>query len=227
VRYRLQAAGFFVLAVAGMVLAAVAEAHRLSGWSHLGAIVVGGALGLGFGLLGKAYFIGVSVPSMGRQLTAMVQAMEAGQPVSGSFWAGLRDLVPKSRHHEEGSWPGSDEPFPLPGQVPHLTRWLSGKVVITPESVIWRRTAGGTRDLTGAQCTGERRTDPSYTEMSLTMPQLYQGEPLRVITLHVNGNDVEVVTQVQLLEILRYSLARTPSIHGSDAGRLDGSGATS
>jgi hypothetical protein len=100
-------------------------------------------------------------------------------------------------------------------------------VVITPESVIWHRTAGRARDLIGAQCTAERQPDPSYTEMTLTMPRLYQGEPLRVITLHANGTDVELVTQVQLLEILRYSLARTPSIRGSDTGRLGGSTETS
>jgi len=94
VRYVLLAAGFFVIAVAGIVMGTVAEAHQLSGFSHLAAIVVGLALGLMFGLLGRAYFLGVRVPSLGRQLTAMVQAMEAGQPVSGSFWAGLLDLVP-------------------------------------------------------------------------------------------------------------------------------------
>jgi hypothetical protein len=208
----LLAAGSFVIAVASIVMGTVADAHHLSGVSHLAAIVAGLALGLMFGLLGMAYFIGVSVPSLARRLTEMVQAMEAGQPVSGSFWAGLRDLVPRSPGREEGSWPGSDEPFPLPGQRPRLTRWLRGQVVITPESVMWHRTRGGARDLTGAQCTAERRPDPSYTEMTLTMPHLYQGEPLRVITLHANGTDVELVTQVQLLEILRYSLARTPSI---------------
>jgi hypothetical protein len=212
VRYVLLAGGCFVIAVAGIVMGTVADAHQLSGFSHLAAIVVGLALGLMFGLLAMANFIGVSVPSLARKLTAMVQAMEAGQPVSGSFWAGLRDLGPKSPGREEGSWPGSDEPFPLPGQRPRLTRWLRGRVVITPESVMWHRTGGGARDLTGAQCTAERRPDPSYTEMTLTMPRIYQGEPLMVITLHANGTDVELVTQAQLLEILRYSLARTPSI---------------
>jgi hypothetical protein len=225
--YVLLAGGFFVIAVAGIVMGTVAEAHQLSGFSHLAAVVVGLALGLMFGLLARAYFLGVSVPSLGRQLTAMVQAMEAGQPVSGSFWAGLRDLVPKSPSREEGSGPGSYEPYPLPGQRPRLTRWLSGRVVITPESVIWHRTAGRARDLTGAECTAERQPDPSYTEMTLTKPRLYHGEPMRVITLQANGTDVELVTQVQLLEILRYSLARTRSIRGSDTGRLGGSSETS
>jgi hypothetical protein len=216
-----------VLAVAGSVVGTVAAAHQLSGFSHLAAIVVGLALGLVLGLLGRAYVVGVRVPSLARQLTAMVQAMEAGQPVYGTFWAGLRDLVPKSHGREEGSWAGSDDPFPLPGQRPRLTRWISGRVVITPESVIWRRVTGGARDLTGAQCTGERRPDPSYTEMTLTMPHYYRGEILRVITLHANGPDVELVAQVQLLEILRYSLARTPSIQDSGTGRVAGSGDTS
>jgi hypothetical protein len=215
VRYVLVAAGFLVLAVAGIVMGTVADAHGVSGFSHLAAIVVGIALGIMLGLLGRAYFIGVSVPSLGRQLIAMAQAMEAGKPVSGSFWAGLRDVSAKSAGRPEGSWPGSDEPFPLPGRPPRLTRWLNGQVVITPVSVIWRRRTGGTRDLTGAECTGERRPDPSYTEMTLTTPPLYQGEPLRVIRLHVTGKDMELVTQVQLLEILRYSLARSASIHGS------------
>jgi hypothetical protein len=226
-RYVLLAAGSLVLAVAAVVMGTVADAHGLSGISHLAAIVAGLAVGLMFGMLGMAYRIGVSVPSLGRQLTAMMQAMEAGQPVSGRFWAGLRDLVPKSAGQQEGSWSGPDEPFLLAGQRPRIARWLRGQVVITPVSVTWRRTTGGARDLTGAECTGERRTDPSYTEMTLTMPSLYQGEPLRVITLHANGKDVELVTQVQLLEILRYSLARTPSIHSSDAGRLGGSSPTS
>jgi hypothetical protein len=44
--------------------------------------------------------------------------------------------------------------------------------------------------------------------MTLTMPRLYRGEPLRVITLHASGTDVELITQVQLVEILRYTQAR-------------------
>ena len=217
-RYVLLAAGLFALAVAVTVVGTVAEAHRLSGVSHLAATVVGIAVALMLGLLARAYFIGVSVPSLARQVTAMVQAMEAGQPVTGSFWAGLRDLVPKSPGRPDKSPPRSEEPFPLPGQPPRLTRWLSGKVVITPESVIWRRTHGRVCDLTGAECTGERRPDPSYTEMTLTKPRLYQGEPLRVITLQANGTDVELVTQVQLARVLRYSLARTAVTRRSGTG---------
>lgn len=222
VRCVLLAAGSLVLAVAGLVVGTVSDAHQLSGFSRLGAIVFALGLVLMINFLGRAYFTGVSVPSLAQQVTVMVQAMEAGQPVSGSFWAGLRN--PGS---EEGSWPGSDDPFPLPGQAPRLARWLTGQVVITPESVIWRRTAGRARDLTGAECTGDRRPDPSYTEMTLTMPRLYMGEHLKVITLHVNGTDVELVAQVQLVEILRYSLARTPSIHKSGTGPIAGPSETS
>jgi hypothetical protein len=105
VRYVLLAAGFFVIAVAGIVMGAVAEAHQLSGFSHLAAIVAGLALGLMFGLLGRAYFLGVSVPSLGRQLTAMVQAMEAGQPVAGSFWEGCAIWCPGRRAGRKGAGP--------------------------------------------------------------------------------------------------------------------------
>lgn len=63
--------------------------------------------------------------------------------------------------------------------------------------------------------------------MTLTVPASYKGEALRVITLHTNGTDVELVTQVQLLEVLRFSLARTQRMHGSGTGRLAGSGETS
>ena len=224
----LLAAGFLVLALAGIVTGTVAEVHHMSGLSHLAAAVAGLAFGLAIGMTGRAYIIGVRVPSLARQLTAMVQAMDADQLVSGRFWAGLRDLVPGPLGREKGNRPGSNDPFPLPGQRPRLTRWISGQVVITPESVIWvRGMAGRARDLTGAVCTGERRLDPGYTEMTLTVPRSYKGEILKVITLHTNGTDVELVTQVRFLEVLRFSLAQTPSMHGSGTSRLAGSGETS
>jgi hypothetical protein len=164
----------------------------------------------------RAYLIGVRIPPLGRQLTAMVQAMQDGQPVSGRFWAGLRDVVSQDQEDE------SKDPYPLPGQPPRLTRWMSGRVVITAESAIWVRSmTGRARDLTGAECTGERRLDPGYTEMTLTVPSSYRGERLRVITLRTNGADVELVTHVQVLEVLRFSLARIPRMHGSGtAGSL-------
>jgi hypothetical protein len=222
VRYVLLAAGFFVLAVAGIVIGTVADAHRMSGLSSLAVIVVGLALGLVIAMSVRAYILGVRLPSLARQLTAMVEAMNSGQPVSGQFWAGLRDLEPRSAGKEAGSRTGSDEMFPLPGQPPRLARWVSGRVVITPKSVVWvRRISGRTRDLTGAQCTNERRTDP-YTEMTLTMPDSYKGEILRVLALGVSGTDVEVITQVQQLEILRYSLERTPWLHDGGIGRVAG-----
>jgi hypothetical protein len=214
-RYVLLAAGFFVIMVAGAVMGTAAGAHRLSGLSHLAAVVVGVALALVIAMLARAYAIGVRVPSLGRQLTAMAEATSAGQPVSGRFWAGLRDLGPEPPGPDEGSRPGSDDTFPLPGQPPRIARWMSGRVVITPEQVTWVRSM--TRracDLTGAECVGERPLDPG-TEMTLTLPRYYQGEILRVITLHANGTYVELVTQVQFLEILRHSVARTPRLtHG-------------
>jgi hypothetical protein len=227
-RYVLLAAAFFVLAVAGIVMGTVAEAHDLSGFSHLAAIVVGVALTLIIVMLGRAYAVGVRVPSLGRQLTTMVEAMGAGRPVSGRFWAGLRDLGTGSPGRDEGSRPGSDDPFPLPAQPPRLARWMSGRVVITPESVTWvRRMTGRARDLTGAECTGERLPDPGYRDLTLIMPRYYRGEIVRVITLHANGTDVELVAQVQLLEILRYSVASTRWMRGDGTGRPAGSSETS
>ena len=95
--------------------------------------------------------------------------------------------------------------------------------MITPKSVVWvRRMTGQTRDLTG-ECDGERQPDRGYTEMTLTVPSSYKGEILRVLTLHASGTDVELITQVQQLEILRYSLARTPGAHSSTVAVLAGS----
>ena len=187
-RYVLLAAGFFALAVAGSVLGTVASAHHVSGLSNLAAALVGIALALVIGMSRMAYITGIRDPSLGRQVTAMVQAMDTGQPVSGEFVAGLRDLVPGSP----------------------LTRWKRGRVSITPRSVTWtRRMSGRACDLTGAQYTGERRRDPSYTEMTLTLPGYCKGENVCVISLQAHGTDVEVAAPAQLLAVLRYSLART------------------
>jgi hypothetical protein len=212
-RYVLLAGGFLVILLADAVLGAAADAHHASGLGHLAAIVAGVALALVIVMLSRAYATGVRVPSLGRQVAAMVAAVDAGQPVSGRFWAGLRDLGPGPTEPDEGNGRGSDDEFPLPAQPPRIARWMSGRVVITPESVTWvRRMTGRARDLTGAVCTGERPLDPGYTEMTLTVPKYYQGEILRVVTLHANGTDVELVTQVQFLEILRYSVARTERV---------------
>ena len=166
----------------------IADAHHMSGLSHLATIPAGVGLGLVIGMLRMAYITGVRVPSLGRQLAAMLQAMDAGQAVSASFKAGLRDQVPGSP----------------------LTRWKRGRVLITPQSVIWvRGNAGRVHDLTGAQCNGERQPDLGYTDASLSLPSYYKGENLRVLTLHANGTDVELAAPARLLEILRYSLART------------------
>jgi len=169
------------------VAGTVADAHNMSGLSHLAAVLVGLTLGLVIAMLSMAYRTGVRVPSLGRKLAAMVDAMEAGQAVSGRFQAALREI--------------------LPG-LPH-PRWKRGQVVITPQSVLWvRRMTKRPRDLTGAQCTGERQPDPGYIDMTLTLPSFYKGENVHVITLHANGTDMELAAPARLLEILRYSLAR-------------------
>jgi hypothetical protein len=186
-RYVLRAAGFFAIAVAGIALGTVASAHRMEGLNGLAVGIVGIALGLAVGTLGTAYRSGVRIPRQARLLTAMSTAMDAGQAVSGKFRAGLCDLAPG---------------------VPR-TRWKHGRVKITPQSVVWAPLAGRARDLTGAQCAGGRRTDPTYTEMTLRLPSYYKGESVRVITLHADGSDIELAAPAQLLEIIRYSLART------------------
>ncbi len=190
VRYVLLAAGFFVLAVAGSVLGTVADAQHVSALSHLAAILVGVLLALVIGMVRMAYLTGVRGPSLARQVTAMVQAMDAGQQVSGRFQAALRELGPGSP----------------------LDRWKRGRVVITAGSATWvRRMTGRTIDLTGAQCTGGRKPDPGYKDMTLTLPSYYKGEIIGVMTLHANGTDMELAAPAQLLEILRYSLAGTTS----------------
>jgi len=189
-RYVLLAAGFFVVAVAGMVLGTVADGHHLSGLSHLAAILAGLALGLFIGMVRMAYLTGVRGPSLARQMTAMVQAMDAGQQVSGRFQAALRELVPGSP----------------------LTRWKRGRVVMTAGSVTWvRRMTGRSVDLTGAQCTGRRQPDRGYKDMTLTLPGYYKGELLGVITLDANGTGRELAAPARLIEVLQYSLARTTS----------------
>jgi hypothetical protein len=212
-RYVLLAVGFFVIVVAGLVMGTAADARHASGLSNLAAALVGVALALAIAMLVRAYDIGVRIPSLGQQVTAMAAATSAGQPVSGRFWAGLRDLGPSPPGQDEGSGPGSDDPFPLPAQPPKIPRWMTGRVVITPESVTWVRSmTGRARDLSGAECTGERLLDPG-TEMTLTIPRYCLGEILRVITLHSNGTYLELVTQVQFLDILRSSVARTPQVN--------------
>lgn len=106
----------------------VASAHHMDGLNGLAAGIVGIALGLAVATLGTAYRTGVRIPRMARLLTAMSQAMDADQAVSGTFRAGLRDLAPG-----------------VPGR-----RWRHGRVKITPQSVAWAPLVGRTRDLTAA-----------------------------------------------------------------------------
>ena len=164
----------------------VASAHHMNGLNGLAVGLVGIALGLAIAMLSRAYMIGVRIPMRARPLTAMCLAMDAGHAVSGEFKAGLRDLGPG---------------------VPR-TRWKHGRVKITPQSVVWVPLTGRARDLTGAQCTGGRQIDRGYTEMTLSLPSYYKGENVRVITVHAGGTDVELAAPAQLLEIIRYSLAK-------------------
>ena len=188
-RYVRRAAGFFAIAVAGIVLGSVAFAHHMNNLSRLAAGVVGVTLGLAIGLLAQAFLIGHRFPRRTQQLAAMSQAMDAGQPVSGKFDAGLRDLVPRR------------------GAPPR--RWEHGRVMITPQSVVWMgRLTRRARDLTGAQCIGDRRPEPAFSEASLRLPAAYRGGNVRVIKLHADGTDIELAAPARLLEIILYSLAR-------------------
>ena len=58
--------------------------------------------------------------------------------------------------------------------------------------MVWAPLTGRARDLTGAQCTGGRQIDPTYTEMTLGLPSYYKGENVRVITLDAGGTDIEL-----------------------------------
>lgn len=165
----------------------VATAHHMNGLNGLAVGIVGIALGFAIAMLSKAYMTQVRIPVRARPLIAMSQAMDAGQAVSGEFKAGLRDVTPG---------------------VPR-TRWKHGRVKITPQSVVWVPLTGRARDLTGAQCTGGRQIDPTYTEMTLSLPSYYRGENVRVMTLRAGGTDIELAAPAKLLEIIRYSLART------------------
>jgi hypothetical protein len=188
-RYVRRAIGFFAIAVAGIVLGSVASAHHMDGLSGLAAGFVGISLGLAIGMLATAYATGHRIPGRAQRLAAMSHAMDAGQPVSGKFEAGLRDLAPPR------------------GAPP--TRWRQGRVMITPQSVVWTSLiTRRARDLTGAQCTGGRQPDPTYTELTLVLPSDYRGENVRIMTLHADGAHIELAAPAQLLEIIRYSLAR-------------------
>jgi hypothetical protein len=173
--------------VAGIVMGTVANAHHMNALSELAAGIVGITLVIAVGPIVKAYQTQVRLPVQTGPLIAMSEAMDAGQLVSGEFKAGLRDVTPG---------------------VPRR-RWKHGRVKLTPASVVWVPLTGRARDLTGAQCTGDRRIDTTYTEMTLSLPSYYEGENVRVITLHAGGTDLELAAPARLLEIIRYSLART------------------
>jgi hypothetical protein len=183
----LRATGLFVVAVAGIVLGTVASAHHINSLNALAVAIVGLALGFALAMLGRAYMTGIRIPMLTQPLIAMTQAMEAGQAVSGEFKAGLRELA---------------------AGVPR-TRWRRGRAKITPQSVAWVPVIGRARDLTGAQCTGRRQIDRTYTEMTLSLPSYYKGENVQVITLHAGETDIELAAPAQLRDIIRCTLART------------------
>jgi hypothetical protein len=186
----LLAVTFFVVVVAATAVGTIADAHHIFGLSHLAALVAGASFWLLVGMLWTAYVAGVRGPSYARQVSKMVQAADAGQQVSGGFRAALRDVVPGAP----------------------LTRWKGGRVVITAGSVIWvRGVSNRATVLTGAECTGQRRLDRGYKDMTYNMPDLYKGEIIGVITLHANGADMELAAPAQLLEVLKYNLAKCPS----------------
>jgi hypothetical protein len=45
--------------------------------------------------------------------------------------------------------------------------------------------------------------------MTLRVPAHYMGENVCVITLHADETDIELAAPAQLLQIIRYSLAKT------------------
>jgi hypothetical protein len=44
--------------------------------------------------------------------------------------------------------------------------------------------------------------------MTLSLPDVYKDENVRVLTVHVNGADVELAAPASLLEIVRYAIGR-------------------
>jgi hypothetical protein len=191
-RYVLYGVGFLALAVAGIVVGTAIDADPSYNLGRLAAGLVGLAAVVSVAMFRMAYITGVRDPAMARELSWMLEGMAAGQPLSGTFVASLRDLAPGAP--------------PAP--------WQPGRVRITPYSVVWARgTSGRTRDLTGAQCAGDRPRDRSYADAGLRLPDYYKGENIRVITLHAGGTDVELAAPAPLLEILRYSVAKTTVPH--------------
>lgn len=187
-RYVLRAIGCFAIAIAGIALGTAATAHRMNGLNGLAVGIVGVALGLTVAMLAPAYRAQVPVPRQVRRLTAMSEAMGAGQAHSGTFKAVLRD----------------------PTQGPPSTRWTHGRVKVTPQSLVWMPSIGRARDLTDAQCVGVRPIDWIYADMTLTLPASFKGGNVRVMTLRSDGTDLELAAPAQLLEIIGSCLARTP-----------------
>ena len=75
---------------------------------------------------------------------------------------------------------------------------------------MWVPAIGRARDLTDARRSGVRAIDRIYADMTLYLPSSWKGENVRVMTLRSGGTDLELAAPAQLLEIIRYCLARTP-----------------
>jgi hypothetical protein len=196
-RHVRRAIGCFAVSVAAAIIGSVAFDHHVNGLSELAAGLFGVALASTAGMLVTAYATGVRIPRRARRLEAMSLAVRAGQVPSGRFQAGLRDLAP------EGAWP---------------TRWKRGRVLITPQSVVWAgRMTGRKRDLTHAQTTGSRSPDWPYRELTLRLPADYRGEHVRIMTLHLDRADLELAAPAALLEILQASIAKSSSSRGLPA----------
>ena len=118
----------------------------------------------------------------------MSDAMDAGQAPSGKF----KGVPPRSR-----------------ATMYRAPAGHTAGVKITPQSLVWVPVIGRARDLTDAQCAGERAIDWIYADMTLRLPSSYKGENVRVMTLRSDGIDLELAAPAQLLEIIRYRLART------------------
>jgi hypothetical protein len=186
--YVLLAGVFFVVAVAAISVIGVLAEHHVGKLVELPAAVMAGALVGAAAMLRIAYVIGVRDPAMGRQLQSAAHAVAAGEEVPGSLAAALRKGPPDDRR----------------------PRWRQGRVRIAGQSVTWRcRGTGGERDLTGGEFTSERRVDLAYREMTLRLPDSWTGADVRVVTLQVNGEEMELAAPAQVLEIIRRALAGT------------------
>ena len=128
--------------------------------------------------------------SFGEQLDALAAAMKEGQVISTEFQAALHETIP-----------GSSQPH----------QWKRGQVRIFPQSVIWERRRGRVHNLTGSECASERQPDWPGADRRLTLPG-YQAASIRVLALRIGGKEVELAAPNQVIEVIRYDLARISSL---------------